>query len=203
MHRLHEQILNGLRTGELKPRYHNGIGFAQMYLADEVRLHVWHPDFPNTPESFGTRHNHRFDFLSTVLKGSMTNITLDILHDEDGGPFDLYTVQPAHLGAATPILKAPNVGAAITKIEVVQAGESYTFQKGVYHEGRANGITATVLKKLNQEDAWAGILAYSGQQPEHGMERETISKEKLNGMLIDVINSFDGTAWANIEGMLR
>lgn len=199
---LRMRTIANLVDDRLKPRYHNGIGFAQVYLAPEVRLHIWHPEFPNIPEAFGTRHNHRYDFLSTVLIGAMTNITLDFYDDPDGY-FRLYKIQPAHLGPADPILdETAAYDVVVRKIEVVRAGESYTFPKGVYHEGRSNGITATILKKLNQEDSWAGILAPADQEPEHGMARETISAEDLKWKIVKVVQSFPLESWAHIRDAL-
>lgn len=199
---LRHRVLDGLRDGTLKPRYHNGIGFAQVYLDKEVRLHVWRQEFPNIPEAFGTRHNHRYDFISTVLVGAMTNITLDYRYNPTGY-FRLYKIQPAHLGPADPILdETVAYDIVVSKIEVVPAGESYTFPKGVYHEGRSNGITATILKKLNQEDSWAGILAPADQEPEHGMARETITQDELLRLMIETVEMFDERAWDAIARAL-
>jgi hypothetical protein len=201
--RLKETVLAGLTDGGLKPRYHNGVGFAQVYITDDVRLHFWHPDFPSEPEAFGNRHNHRFDMESHVLMGAVTNIRLEPLWLGLGdGGFDVYAVQPAHLGAAVPVLDERGVGLEISDIEVIRAGQSYTFPKRAYHESRGHGVTVTVMKKSNQESAFAGIIALRGQTPEHGMHRVTISDECLRRKLIEIIDMLPEQAWGTIHELM-
>ncbi len=202
-HPTRRRLVLGLLDHDLTPRYHNGVGFAQIYLAPEVRLHIWHPDLPTEPEAFGCRHSHRFDFQSAVLLGSITNIFLEPIDDGLAhGYFDIFEVQPAHLGSQEPAIVTRGVDVRITAIEVTHAGGGYDFPKGVYHESHGNGITATVMKKLNQEDAWAGILAPRGQPPKHGMAEEKITKDALVHLCVGVIEKFDDTAFDMIDRML-
>lgn len=45
-----------------------GLGFIQVKLNDAERMHFWHPAFHREREEV---HNHRYDFHSTILVGSM------------------------------------------------------------------------------------------------------------------------------------
>lgn len=48
----------------------HGLGFIQIKLDDNQRLHIWHPDLPRRKcFEHSNIHNHRFAFKSTVLKG--------------------------------------------------------------------------------------------------------------------------------------
>lgn len=47
-----------------------GLGFIQVKINDTVRVHFYHKDLPSiTPEE--DIHNHRYDFISTILLGSL------------------------------------------------------------------------------------------------------------------------------------
>ena len=45
-----------------------GLGFLQLKLNDSERIHFWHPGFVREREEV---HNHRYDFISTILRGEM------------------------------------------------------------------------------------------------------------------------------------
>ncbi|UTC28572.1 hypothetical protein MARCHEWKA_00590 [Brevundimonas phage vB_BpoS-Marchewka] len=213
-HPLYQTVRAGLISGTLKPRYHAGVGFAQVYLNEDVRLHLWHPDLPTEPESFGCRHDHRFDFTSTVLLGAVTNIFLSITPGwsttagsgdevlEGFGRFNEWEVMPAHLGSAEPTIRQSGVDLHIDGIEVIRAGETYSFPKRRYHESRGHGVTLTVMKKFNQEETWAGILAPRGQPPVHGMAGPQVHKDTLVGLLLAAISKIDPSGWDRIQHLL-
>jgi hypothetical protein len=201
-HPTRERVLSGILSGDLKPRFHNGVGFAQVYITPDVRLHVWHPDLPAEPEGFGCRHDHRFDFTSTVLVGAITNLWLTYNASPFGG-FLRYKVQPAHLGAALPELAdSYPVQVTIDKAQVVRAGESYSFPKRWFHESRGHGTTVTCMRKFNQEESWAGILAPKGQSPEHGMERCTIEAKALKHLVFQTLSGIPHDAWNAVQRMI-
>lgn len=45
-----------------------GLGFLQLKLNDSQRMHFWHPGFKREREEV---HDHRYNFTSTILFGSM------------------------------------------------------------------------------------------------------------------------------------
>lgn len=203
MHPTKHRVLTGIWDKSLKPRFHNGVGFAQLYITPDVRLHIWHPALPAEPEGFGCRHDHRFDFVSTVLQGAVTNIHLDYMVGPLG-TFARYRVQPAHLGPSVPeiVPGEEKVTVLITGVEVVREGETYSFPKRVFHESRGHGVTVTAMRKFNQEDSWAGILAPIGQTPEHGMERCSINAIDLSALVVGVLDALSDSAWDQVQRML-
>ncbi|UTC28425.1 hypothetical protein GURKE_04230 [Brevundimonas phage vB_BpoS-Gurke] len=213
-HPLHGDLRSGLVSGRLKPRYHAGVGFAQVYLSEDVRLHLWHPDLPTEPESFGCRHDHRFDFTSTVLLGAVTNIFLDVgegaVHTAGSGDqvvpgygsFDEWEVMPAHLGSEEPTIRRRGVDVKIGGVQVLMAGDTYSFPKRRYHESRGHNVTLTVMKKFNQEDSWAGIIAPRGQPPQHGMAGPQVSKDRLVGLFLSALDKIDSAGWDRIHALL-
>ena len=52
----------------------HGLGFIQVQLPGDQRVHVWHPSLPRYGHlEFMGIHNHSFDFESRVLVGSIHN----------------------------------------------------------------------------------------------------------------------------------
>lgn len=53
----------------------HGLGFVQVQLPADQRLHVWHPELPRRHcFEHSAIHNHRFSFASRVLVGEQINI---------------------------------------------------------------------------------------------------------------------------------
>lgn len=50
-----------------------GLGFIQLKMDEHNRFHFWHPDLPKTSAYDEEWHDHRYDFRSNVLVGSITN----------------------------------------------------------------------------------------------------------------------------------
>jgi hypothetical protein len=164
-------IETNLIEGRLHVRFHNGVGFMQAYLTDDVRLHVWHPDITVPLESFGNRHDHRFDLESHVLLGAVVDTQFVQLGGK--GNFDIYTVKPAHFGETpVPVLTGSEESYAVMCPIKHSAGWMYELPKGVMHESRTEGLTVTIMRKSNQSENWARILATPQQIPEHGMARK-------------------------------
>lgn len=171
-HPLASTVLGRLRAGELRPRYHHGVGFAQCYLSDDVRLHVWSPALPGAPEAFGCRHDHRFDLESHVLLGGVVDTRYQLMTSSSMGDWRVYEVRPAHEGRPDEPVAQPDYYHALTlPPRVVPAGGSYTLSRRVFHMSQPVGPTVTVMRKRRQSAEWARILAPYGQSPEHGMAR--------------------------------
>ncbi len=57
-----------------------GLGFIQVKLDDRRRVHFYHRDIPAFVEE---PHDHRYDFISTVLRGSLQNRIWKLRPGED------------------------------------------------------------------------------------------------------------------------
>ncbi len=65
-----------------------GLGFVQLKLDDNLRMHFYHPDL--TPIIHEEEiHNHRYNFISTILAGSLTQELFEI----KAGLSDYYMVE--------------------------------------------------------------------------------------------------------------
>lgn len=193
-----QDIYSKLEDGSLKVRYHTGVGFMQAYLTEDVRLHVWHPQLPPELEAFGCRHDHRFDLESHVLLGSVVDTQFKSC-DKGGGTFDMYTVKPAHFGD-TPVPKLTHnfISLEVVHFHKINQGGTYYCQKGVIHESRATPLAVTIMKKTNQSNQWARILASYGQTPEHAMARKP-QQSLLDALFADALRALPKEANAVIE----
>lgn len=166
-----KDIETRLLEGRLDVRYHNGVGMMQAYLTEDVRMHVWHPELTTPLESFGNRHDHRFSLESIILLGAIVDIQYQELDGE--GPFNIYEVKPAHFGdTPTPQLLSCEHAFSPESIQKHCTGDRYWVPKRIVHETRAEGLTVTIMRKFDQEEQWARIIATKDQQPEHAMLRK-------------------------------
>jgi len=63
----------------------HGLGFIQLVLPNNQRLHVWHPDLPRRNcYEYSAIHNHRFGFESRVLKGKQCNVRVEVELAKEG-----------------------------------------------------------------------------------------------------------------------
>lgn len=168
-----QQIIQGIREGDIEVRYHKAAGMIQLYLTDDVRMHVFHHGTLPQPEEFGFRHNHRFHLTSLVLMGEIINTELDVKPYHFTGNFYLYDVQPALLGEAVPVRCDDNrYQVEITGIRRIKAGQQYRVRKWAYHQTQAHGLTVTIIRKSEQSEHHARILAYKDQVPEHALTHD-------------------------------
>ncbi len=199
-----KDIENSLVSGELKVRYHTGVGFMQAYINSEVRLHVWHPELPGEVEAFGSRHNHRFDLSSTVLLGAVADTSLRVSQELHAypGQFRLYEVQPAHLDdTSAPVRVGGPVHVEISSVRKLLKGATYYIPRGEFHESRAEGLTVTIVEKYNQIDTPAQILAHRTQVPEHAMLRKP-SQVLINQLFFSALRKLGPDALDVVERSL-
>ena len=66
-----------LRERGYEPKWF-GLGFIQMKINENERLHFWHPELlPDVPDE--EIHDHRYDFTSTVVTGKLTHEVYDFV----------------------------------------------------------------------------------------------------------------------------
>lgn len=60
-----------------------GLGFVQLKIDENLRLHFYHPDLLSIIDKEEV-HNHRYDFLSMIMAGSLTNILFEPVDNPEG-----------------------------------------------------------------------------------------------------------------------
>jgi hypothetical protein len=192
-------IYDGLLNGSLVPRYHSGVGMIQMYLNEQYRIHVWHPELRAKTEAFGNRHSHRFDLTSTVLLGNVFDTALRLEPNFFNGRFETFDVVPAHKGVITrPTPNDAMFDLIVTGIRHYRTGETYAIKKFDYHETKTEGLTVTLLRKDNQEETHARIIGFAGQRPIHAMANPP-EQTLLNQLMFSALRKLSPEAVQTIE----
>lgn len=169
---------------------HHGIGCLQAYVReacanpigsatnDEWRLHLWDPSLvlEGMAES-GRIHDHRFDLESHVLVGHIQHVEL-VTRENAEGEFEEYDVTNARASGPTfhtdPVKTGRRFsGGAVGR--VFDEGESYAFDRGVFHWTAPLAPSLTLCRKKNQSGqarilgAWGRTIVNAfGNEGPHG-----------------------------------
>lgn len=130
----------------------HGLGFLQVKLGGNQRLHVWHPDLPRrTCFEHTSIHDHRFGFKSSVLKG--TQINRVFWHRE----VEQYDARQTHRLWLHDGPRGEHGGRGwdfdgfaelrLSYDQTVHEGSEYSMAPNVYHQTITPGITVTLMKK--------------------------------------------------------
>ena len=174
----------------------HGLGFLQIKLGGNQRLHVWHPHLPRRRcFMWSSVHDHRFGFESRVLVGTQVNMTYAPRTLEDD------TMEADHLaylheGKRLPTGNRPWIeesrvwlGAPVS-VEVVRPGETYHMLPYVFHRtlNRSDGAVATLMTKKNAGSAGARTL----MEMNHGEPHVDFDRRQLTV----------GTMWRMVQEVL-
>lgn len=131
-----------------------GLGFFQLKLTPTLRIHFWHPDFKaivNEEEI----HDHRYDFKSNILKGSMTNILYNYVENPAGS----YTMEYVDCGCEGTPPQLPDIKFDVN-VELEQhliRGDHYSITADEFHRTITNGAI-TLLERGSVDKRFARLL---------------------------------------------
>lgn len=168
----------------------HGLGFIQLVLGGNQRMHVWHPDLPrrNCYEHSAV-HNHRFGFISRVLKGVQVNqrCELEIVKPETGSHVLISHNGPRSEKGGRLSYPVADVNIIERKVERYAAGEEYTMAPFEYHHTPCDGIVITVLRKLEEHKIHANSVCRRGVEFHYGFDRFQIAPAELFAFVIDAL----------------
>lgn len=158
--------LSELRQSGATPHYF-GLGFIQLKLDAQRRLHFWVPHWPVIPGAETELHNHRYSFSSTVLQGTLVQEIFRLPADEDfrsspnSGDLEVVEVSckpaqssdPRILGYATP-RKVLHL--------TTHAGGQYRLDPMDFHRAFPQGNVITRLDRQSTEHEFARVLRAPG-----------------------------------------
>lgn len=129
----------------------HGLGFAQVKLPANRRLHVWHPTLPRREcYDFSAIHNHRFSFRSTVLVGRQLNQRVDLVMHPEGTHDVISHDGPRSDKGGRLSFVAGRVNVQMRELEEYRPGESYIMPELEYHHTPNSGIVVTLMEKLSE-----------------------------------------------------
>lgn len=168
----------------------HGLGFIQVKLPANKRLHVWHPDLPRrTCYAHSAIHNHRFSFESLVLKGEQINRRWSIaLHPK--GSHDVIS----HDGPRSPKGGRESFVAARANVvaeseEIYRAGQYYSMPALAYHDTPNADVVVTLMTKISEVRIHANSLIEHGHTFDQNFDRFQLTPERLWAIVIDALNA--------------
>jgi hypothetical protein len=142
----------------------HGLGFIQVKLPANKRLHVWHPELPRRScFAHSAIHNHRFSFRSTVLIGTQVNRLYLVADQADGGHDLISHDGPRSEKGGRLSYVAGRVEVQALADEVWSAGQTYYMPEQRYHETPNSGVVVTLMEKLTES-----TLGHACSLIEHG-----------------------------------
>lgn len=168
----------------------HGLGFVQVQLEGNQRLHVWHPELPRRVcfESSAI-HDHRFDFVSRILVGLQCNFEYRADASPDGDHM-LYL----HEGARTACGGRPwTPDGRVHMVEInsdsIPAGMTYRQQAYHFHrtEPGGDGKVATIMQKLGEYSRGAHSSCLIGVEPDDEFDRYQWTPGQLWEIVADVM----------------
>lgn len=129
----------------------HGLGFIQVKLPANRRLHVWHPDLPRRDcFLYSAIHNHRFAFRSTVLVGRQRNQRCDLVIHPEGTHDVISHDGPRSEKGGRESFVAGRVNVVAREVESYSPGESYEMRELEYHSTPNEGFVVTIIEKLQE-----------------------------------------------------
>lgn len=177
----------------------HGLGFIQVKLGGNQRLHVWHPDLPRRScFEHSAIHDHRFSFSSRVLVGEQINHMM-ALESPDIVPVtanNLTHIAYLHEGprgahGGRPWIEDFRCAVREWKTERVPAAHTYTVHAYQSHwtEPGGDGRVATLMTKTWEGDKGAHSLCRIGVEPDAAFDRKQWSTFALWRIVTDVLGS--------------
>jgi hypothetical protein len=171
----------------------HGLGFIQVKLPANRRLHVWHPDLPRRDcFLYSAIHNHRFGFRSTVLVGHQRNQRCDlVIHPK--GTHDVITHDgPRSSKGGRESFVAGRVNVVVRDVESYLPGKSYEMRELEYHWTPNEGIVVTLMEKLQEGRIHASSVIERPHLFHQSFDRFQWSPERLWQCVVHALASVAG-----------
>lgn len=158
----------------------HGLGFIQVKLPNNKRLHVWYPGLPSRIDAeYLAVHNHRFSFSSCILKGVQINQRFDVTPN-DGGDFRRVSHDgPRSVVGGRESRMAERVDIRGQKLETYTAGETYCMDELEYHQTSSSGPVITLMTKLTEGGIHASSIITRDSEFEQSFNRFQLSEAVL------------------------
>lgn len=164
----------------------HGLGFIQLKLEGNQRLHVWHPELP-TRACFvdSSTHNHRFSFQSRVLKGIQLNELVEVIPCDSGTHEIISHDGPRSEKGGRESFVAGQCRVRYLGEHRYEPGEMYFMPELAYHHTPNDGIVITVMQKLYEGTVHANTIITKGKTFDQQFDRFQLSPEQLYEYVVD------------------
>lgn len=170
----------------------HGLGFIQLVLGGNQRMHVWHPDLPRRDcFQHSAIHNHRFSFTSRVLKGVQfnTRCDLEIVKPGTGSHALISHNGPRSDKGGRLSYPVAEVNVFERQVERYEAGQEYFMPAMEYHHTPSTGVVVTVITKHEETSLHANSVCRNGVDFHYEFDRFQLPPQKLFEYVVDALGS--------------
>lgn len=170
----------------------HGLGFIQLILGGNQRMHVWHPDLPRRDcYEHSAIHNHRFGFRSRVLKGVQVNrrCDLEIVKPGTGSHILISHNGPRSDKGGRLSYPVADVNVIERELEKYSAGQEYFMPAMEYHYTPCVGVVVTLMTKTEETQLHANSVIRSGVDFHYDFDRFQLSPTELFAYVVDALQS--------------
>lgn len=168
----------------------HGLGFIQVVLGGDQRLHVWHPGLPRRAcYQHSAVHNHRFAFTSTVLVGTQVNqrCDLEIVREGEGSHQIISHNGPRNEKGSRSSYPVADCNLFEREIVSYPPGESYSMGMYEYHRTLASSVVVTLLRKEKLGDIHSNSVCRRGVTFDYEFDRFQLSPAILFGFVAEAL----------------
>ncbi|SEQ59981.1 hypothetical protein [Sphingobium sp. YR768] len=177
----------------------HGLGFIQVKLPANRRMHVWHPDLPRRScYAVSAIHNHRFSFRSTVLVGQQMNRRYVVAAAVDGSHDRISHDGPRSEKGGRLSYVAERVHVWPRSVESYSPGESYIMPVLEYHDTPNSGIVVTLMEKLREGTVHASSLIEHDCTFDQQFDRFQLSSDALWAIVVEALKYGAGVDMAKV-----
>jgi hypothetical protein len=141
--------------------YWFGLGFLQLKLSESERMHFWLPEIPH-PEREEI-HNHRYDFTSQVLAGSLYQETYLVMNINlvDDPKWEIFETdcRPGHEGS---VIATFGCDVRPFGAQTLSAGSVYTLPHTTFHTTEGTKFAVTYLTRKPKVLSYASVVKKTG-----------------------------------------
>lgn len=166
----------------------HGLGFIQLVLPANRRLHVWHPALPRRDcYADSAIHNHRFGFHSLVLVGVQVNVPVDIELAREGSHEVISHNGPRCKFGGRESYPVAQCNVYEGEAMMINAGKDYTIRPGEYHHTPNTGVVVTLMSKTRETIIHANTIIRKGVQFHQSFDRFQMSTDELMDVVKDAL----------------
>lgn len=161
-----------------------GLGFIQVKFDYGHRMHFWHPDFKREREEV---HDHRYDFDSLILGGSMRQEVYRFAYDPNGD-YELCSVSCEPGKEEKPLFIT--CGNLVHEISCTfHRGCSYTINENTLHRIEAD-FCVTLLRRRTKTKTHAHVVKPRGSVSVCPFS-EKMTEDQMWNIVSDCLNRID------------
>lgn len=158
----------------------HGLGFIQIKLMGNQRLHVWHPHLPRRKcFEHSAIHNHRFSFNSVVLKGVQKNVRADLVLHPEGTHTIISHDGPRSEKGGRLSFPVGTCNVIEREEESYAPGCAYHMPALEYHHTPNSGIVITLLTKLVEGNIHANSVIRRPHDFDQDFDRFQLTPQEL------------------------